>query len=253
MRRNRSIVAVVFGIAICVSRVIQADVVVPTYTTFGALPAANFNGTGIPNDAVAITTIIHGSNTITLGLTATPRYSSPSVTNNGAGDFYAQAGNDGGAPPRALWNFNYYMNISGGGTFANYTFKLLYDLDAAANNDSSTHGVFDFNAAILLFGGSGATGNVTTLQDSQNLTFSFLNTASPFITPPSPPVSFNPNSYGQYTFALQAYSGATLLGQSAIRVNAVPEPTAFFFGGMICGAVGLAFGAKKLAQTVFKK
>ena len=64
----------------------------PEFTTFGPLPGATFGGSGIPNDAVAITTIVDGTTTITLGLTAHQRFASPAVTNNGAGVFTAQAG-----------------------------------------------------------------------------------------------------------------------------------------------------------------
>ncbi len=59
----------------------------PKFDSFGPLPAATYGGTGIPNDPSAITTIVDGSNTITLGLTATPRYYNPAIKNDGAGTF----------------------------------------------------------------------------------------------------------------------------------------------------------------------
>ena len=76
-----------------------ATAVVPTYTTFGTLTGANFGGSGIPNNAVAITTST-ALNGVTLGLTATQRFSSPAVMNNGAGVFQAV-----GAPslPATTW------------------------------------------------------------------------------------------------------------------------------------------------------
>src|SRR5215469_8414331 len=84
-------------------------------TSFGTLSGATFGGTGIPNNAVEITTVNTtpngngASDTITLGLTATPRYQNPALGNNLAGTFSATAGaNDGlGNPPHSVgptWN-----------------------------------------------------------------------------------------------------------------------------------------------------
>lgn len=80
--------------------------ITPSYTTFGPLPAATFGGTGIPNSAVSITRVVNpsGGGDLTLGLTAHQRYDNPAVTNNGAGTFFAGAGNDSahGAPNYAI-------------------------------------------------------------------------------------------------------------------------------------------------------
>ena len=54
---------------------------IPNGGSFGSLPQATFGGSGIPNNAVQ-----RGRNVgnVILGLTATQRYSSPLVTNDGA-------------------------------------------------------------------------------------------------------------------------------------------------------------------------
>ena len=79
----------------------------PVYTnTFGTLSGATFNGNGIPNDAVAIST--NSESQIVLGLTATSRYMPNAVTNNGVSTFYAKTGNTNTASdPYATWNFDF--------------------------------------------------------------------------------------------------------------------------------------------------
>ena len=71
-----------------------ASPITPTYNdSFGTLSGATFGGSGIPNNAVAISTYTDDSgNVVTLGLTATPRYSAPAVGNDNAGTFYAMPG-----------------------------------------------------------------------------------------------------------------------------------------------------------------
>ena len=76
------------------------DQAVPTFDTFGPLPAATFGGSGIPNDSVAISThVIDGGPTITLGLTAHQRFFNPPLTN-----------------PSALfgakWNFGWFVDLA---------------------------------------------------------------------------------------------------------------------------------------------
>jgi hypothetical protein len=89
---------------------------VPVYDTFGPLTGANFGGTGIPNDTVAISSQFYdGDNLITVAMNATQRYDNPVVTNNGAGTFYAGTGSNikgpGAGTLGALWNWNYYIKV----------------------------------------------------------------------------------------------------------------------------------------------
>lgn len=201
--------------------VASASPVTPTYTTFGTLSGATFGGSGIPNDAVAITTINDGNNTITLGLTATPRYSAPAVGNDGAGTFSATPGSASG---KALWNFDFYYDATGG----DYIYKLLYGTDASSLSSFDPTLISD-NAATANNGG----------QNSENLVW-FLG-------------GFDPNAIGQYDFELQALDqSGEVLGQSAIVVNVgtVPDAasTALLLG---IGLVGLATysGRKNQLQT----
>jgi len=189
-------------------------------STFGSLSQATFGGSGIPNGSVQITTITNIGATldgITLGLTATPRYVAGELANNGSDTFYAVAGSQ--------WNFDFYASIAGGGTLANYSFKLLYGYAGTAMADL---GVWNLNA------GQPTTG--TLLQDSEYPGFSFLSTGvAGAVTPPTGGFTFNPNNTQNYVFYLQSFdAGNTMLGQSAINVNVapVPEPSSLALVGL---------------------
>jgi len=209
----------------------------PTYDTFGTLADATFGGTGIPNNAVAISTIQDGDNTITIGLTATQRYSNPAVINDGAGTFTAQAGTSGGL---ATWNFNYYINIAGGGTFADYKMDMYYDFDPAQGNTNLGR----FSYSEVYFGTFGP--GTTLIQDSQNLAFGWLTISDLDvfsdglgIYPPNG--TFDPYAIGEYSFKLDITNTASyaLVGSVAIDVNtvAVPVPGAILLGGLGVGLV----------------
>lgn len=229
----------------------------PVADTFGALPVTEFGGDGIPNDAVAISTLVDGGNTITLGLTATPRFVG-SVGNDGMGRFTALAGD--GDPGLARWNFSFYTNVDGGGSLADYRFELGYDLDSTAGNSLSTHGTIDFNASV--FGtaeaavpGSGpaALAGTTTVEGSQNLGFGYLTTGIPgVVTAPVPATTFDTADLGEYTFQLRVYDslvGGTLLDQVSISVSAVPEPTAALFGSLLAGGMGMTIARRRRSQS----
>lgn len=212
---------------------LSAAPIVPTYTTFGTLSGATFGGTGIPNDAVAITTI----GNVTLGLTAHQRYANPPVGNNGAGDFYAVPGGDVySSPPQpgyARWNFGWYVH-NPGSTW--YTVELRYDFDPGTGTDEANHGVFR-----QLIGQG-------TYQDSWNLGMAFLATPAIWLTGSvTPPThgSFNPNVNGEYTIALILRNLQNAeLGRAAIRVN-VGQVARVPDGGvtgalLLMGVLGLA-------------
>lgn len=201
------------AIALCLSSAptVSAIIITPAGTSFGSLPAATFGGSGIPNDDVQIANI----GNLTLGLTATPRYANPAVTNNGNGTFYANAGDDtaNGQPAYAQWNFDFYVN----GLADGQSVKLFYD-----NNGSGGNDVTSFFA-------------LPNYQDSWNLGMGFLSGGI-----------FDPNANGEYGFALVAYAnteaGAVELGRSAILVNVsdgstVPDggSTILLLGSVLAG------------------
>jgi len=230
-------------------------------TTFGSLPGATFGGTGNPNNAVEVTTITDGSgNTVTLGLAAQQRYENPALGNNGNGTYYAGTGANYGDPANptstanssilgSTWNFDFYASISGGGNLAGYTFVLNYPLTPGTPVGSL--GSINLNAAAvaaLVTGGATLSAaqayvsTLTTIQDSQNLNFASLATSVPGVVSP-PAGSFNPNATGDYTFVLDAYNaGGTLIGQSDITVDVVPEPTTMIAGALLL----LPFGVSTL-------
>lgn len=158
---------------------------------FGPLPQATFNGTpfssGIPNTAV----MRGGVGGVTLGLTATQRYTNPPLTNDGAGTFTALAGVDPGSPAGSLyarWNFDFYMS---GSTLGNYFYQWLYQFTPNGPVDG---GALGFGSAIV-----GAFG--TTYSDSWNLGMAFLaDPNNPNVAPPSG--TFDPNALGTYRFVL---------------------------------------------------
>lgn len=201
-----------------------AAAVTPTYDAFGTLASATFGGSGIPNDAVAITTLVVGGTStaplaVVLGLTAHNRFGTgPAVTNNGAGQFSASAGVDmvnppSPADPYALWNFAFYI---GGSNVSALNYQLLYDFNPGAGTDSAAHGTLSVPGAVVA-------ATPALQQNSWNLGMDFLAAAAPGVVPPAG--AFNPNSAGEYSFALIAFNQAGQeVGRSAIVVNVVPEP-----------------------------
>lgn len=225
----------------------------PIYQTFGTLPVT-FGGTGIPNNAVAASSVfLDGTTNITLGLTAHARYFNTPVTNNGAGVFYAGPGSNCGvatdpvgcpsANQGALWNFGFFMGVSGpGADLSDYTFTLYYDTDPGVNTVLANLGSINVNNAIIAGGGNPAT--MTVAQDSQNLLFNFLSVSIPGVIN-APGTPFNPNALGQYSFYLTATSNNTPIpfsvGTVGIDVQVVPVPAAvWLFGSGLLGLVGIA-------------
>ena len=219
----------------------QAQAITPVYTTFGTLAGATFGGIGIPNTAVAITTIPNATNDVILGLTAHTRFDAlPVTTNNSAGAFFTQSGVDGNAPspadPYAEWNVGFYI----AGNLNPYNIFFVYDFDPAAGNAQSTHGMgFCFTCS----------GSADLEQGSYNMGMNFLSAPVPgVLTPPSPVSTFNPSANGTYTFALIAYSKTTNLevGRSAISVTAVPEPGTYTM--MLAGLAAVAALVRRRAR-----
>ena len=189
--------------------------------TFGSLPANSFGGSGIPTNSV----MLGGVNGATLGLSATARYTSPTVTNNGAGTYYAAPGESTGGPSNtgfASWNFDYYVNKPSNSTDI---FTLYVDGDPATGNSLGDATTNSFVLGVL----------PANYFDSSNLKYGWTF-----------PASFNPNTPGQYSFALYQRSAAgEELSHVAMNVNVgtVPEPSSLALLGS--GFVGLAGFVKR--------
>jgi hypothetical protein len=215
------------------------------YDTFGAFPDATWGGSGIPNDAVAVSRqIVNGDVTITVAMSATQRFSNPTLGNDGAGTYFAGVGSNFGgnnesSSEGALWNFNYYINVDGinGATpvLTDYQFDLLYDLDPADNTPIGSLGIWDLTATV-----NSVDPSLTLAEDSQNLMFSFLTTGVPgFVTAPGG--VFDPNATGNYQFAIQVSGGGFNLETVAMEVQVVPVPAALWlFGSGMLGLIGIA-------------
>lgn len=213
------------------------------YDTFGALPAANWGGVGIPNDAAtAAQQIIDGSTTITIAMTAHERYFNAPVGDDGAGTYFAGTGQNCGvttdpvgcpsASQGALWNWAYYLDISGPGVLADYQIDIWYDLEAGparALGDLSGMGRINVTAYLL------ATAPATTnAQDSQNNLFGFLAVDNlPFVDAPA--TAFDPNATGFYQYAITVSKGGFPLDSVAMQVQVVPVPAAAWLFGSALG------------------
>lgn len=230
----RNLIPSLSAIALVVGLSLPAQAV-PIFDTFGDLPGATFGGSGIPTDKVAITEIaLSGGVTLTLGLTATPRFSNPSLGDDGAGTFFATPGlNDGlvGSPTvGATWNFSFYAGLSSG-TFADnpdVAVGLAYDTDPAPGVGS---GFMDLTFLLAAFGDPSATG---VIEGSENLAFDFLNIGPPIPGIFLPFTPFDPSATGVYEFLLFAEdfsSGATGVAAIDVIVSGVPVPGALVILG----------------------
>ncbi len=205
-----------------------AQSLAPSCPTFGLLPVT-FGGMGIPNTSVCQTTFTDtGGALITIGLTATPRPPGTTVTDDGAGSYRAEAGL--GAPaPLGLWNFSFYANIANNSLGHTYLFDLAYDTDSSNTNAVGTLGHLQ-----VLVGGN------STVQNSFNLGFGFINGGGPGTTVPSPNILYDANAVGLYTFSLQLTNVANPLatGGVSIQVQAdTPEPGTYALVGLGLAAV----------------
>lgn len=233
----------------------------PITHTFGQLPAdATFGGDGIRNNPAAITTIVDGASTITLGLIATQRKTANAgitdsegvdgsgIYNVNAGVYDGTAAND---PVKAAaeldfarWSFSYYINVVGGGV-DDYAFDLQYDFDPGTGTSSGELGSIRFAPAAASY----------LIQDSWNLGMDFLSGVPTLLAgvtlPTSPVTSFDATVNGEYSFSLIAYNRNNLnnpLGASSMVVNAVPEPaTLAMFALLTVGAAGAYRRKKRVA------
>ena len=213
----------------------------PIFDEFGPLDEATFGGSGIPNDEVAISSqFVNGTDTITVAMSATQRFSNPALTNDGAGTYFAGPGsNFGGAGQSsfegALWNFNYYINLesTSGNVLADYQIDLYYDFDTGFDTPISSLGSINITNSIL----GSPDPNAVLIEDSQNLNFAFLASSIPgFINAPGG--SFDPDELGEYNFAIQVSQPTSGFGVEtvAMDVQVVPEPASMMMMTLAAGS-----------------
>ncbi|HEY4082755.1 MAG TPA: PEP-CTERM sorting domain-containing protein [Burkholderiaceae bacterium] len=211
--------------ALTVASLSQAAALVPSFDNFGAnAPSNDFASPGmsISTDNVAMTSYDGGNGA--LFLSATPRYSSPALTNDGKGTFHAATGGNGegntfGRTNLAQWNFDFEINRGE----TDYTYKLFVDLDAGLGTDLSQYAVFTMDPSA---------------SDSSNL--GFFSTL------------FNPNADGEYGFMLAAFDDAGLqVADVSILVDVgnptsnVPEPAGLALVGIALAGAGFASRRRK--------
>ncbi|MEO7087100.1 MAG: PEP-CTERM sorting domain-containing protein [Gemmatimonadaceae bacterium] len=214
MRKQALVLA--FGLAV-------VGAAAPLHAQTGALcslPANSYGGSGISTDNsyCAVGGTVDG---ILVALSATPRYSSPAVTTDGAGTYFAGTGNSTGAPVDAgfsAWNFDYFTGgVVAGGPVAFFRLTVVGD----ASTGFTTPMTFDW------------TGNN---HDSTN--GGYLP-------------GFDPFAPGVYSFDLAEYSNADrtrLVQQVAIKVDVTGTPEPASLALMSTGLLGLGGFVRRRKQ-----
>ena len=217
------------------------------FDEFGSFPDATWGGDGIPNDAVAASMqIVNGADTVRVALSATERFSNPPVLDNGAAIYQAGIGSNCGVATDpvgcpsgnqgALWNWNYFVDVQGGGKLVDYQIDLWYDLDPdgpKAFGDLSGLGRINITASLIA---NGLT-ELTRIEGSENNLFDFLGTDIPGIID-APDVAFDPNAEGNYQYAITVSRFGFPVDTVAMEVNVVPIPAAAWLFGSALAALG---------------
>jgi hypothetical protein len=167
-----------------------------------------FQGTGTTNNHFTVDT----ENGIELGLRASLRKVGAITP---TGNLYtAPVGTKEGV---AIWNFEFSVNP--GSLLGTYSLLTI----------TGPGGILQFDPKVIP---DNKPNGGPLYQNSENLAFSWLGG----------PLNFNPYASGVYTFDLKLYSAnKDLLGDVAIQVNAVPEPSTWAM--LILGFAGIGFMA----------
>ncbi|QDS97823.1 hypothetical protein [Adhaeretor mobilis] len=222
--------------------VIAYDQNVTPEVIFGS---GNANG-GFTTDTVGV---------VELGLRAKQRFPAANVFNSdGAGGYTFDAGESSPGSGRALWNYEWSINTdtaTGSQKLADLTYRLDIDSDPAVGSasftsfdpmDGSNHtdGFFD-HAFGLNSTGNGA-GVVASDVASYNTALTTYNVAQNSWA--TVWAGLDTTAAGEYEIVLSAFDGATVVASTSIVVTAVPEPSAFLFGGLVCSVLGANYYRK---------
>jgi len=217
------------------------------YDEFGSFEDATWGGSGIPNDAVAASMqIVNGDDLLRVAMSATERYSNPAVGDNGEAIYSAEIGSNCGvdtdpvgcpsANQGALWNWNYFVDVTGGGVLGDYQIDIWYDLEAGAQRafgDLSGLGRIDITASLYAQGLE----NLTMIEGSENNLFAWLGTDQlPFVD--APDTVFDPNAVGNYQYAITVTRTGFPVDTVAMEVNTVPVPASIWLLGSAIGLLG---------------
>lgn len=203
----------------------------------GGFSDATFGGSGIPNDPMSwnlIDTNNDGAGDLLIAIGASQRYSSPVLTNDGSGNFFATPGDTDCTGASAActtdgprWNFNFFVeSLLGPIADVATGLGLTYELDP---NTPAT-------AFVNLFDPQA---NTQLVQFSWNLGFAFLN-AGTFGSVPAGE-TFDRQDTGTYGFSLVANgaNGDIAVDMSVTTANAVSSPsTLAIFGLSMLALVG---------------
>jgi hypothetical protein len=231
----------------------------PIFQNFGQFDPFTGLGSGIPNDAVAWSEFDFGQQRLTMALTATERYCTDPVANDGAGTFTANAGinavncSNVATTPGANWNFGLYFALDGDITFSDFFAGLAQSnqiLNVRFNYDTDPSAAISYGSIDIAAWALAAAGDSNVFQTSQNMHFSWLDNPL-YVAPPA--IDFDPNSAGTYNLSMSAWtmvedsngnpnSVAVPLESLAIDVNVVsrevsaPASIGVFSLALMCGA-----------------
>lgn len=211
------------------------------------------------------------ANGVEVGLRAKVRFNAANApentfNSNGAGTYEFQAGlpptGFGFAPgstSTATWNFEWSINSNYDGTSGYDLDDLSYvvRLDFDRGPGTSFLAFDQINLPSPAFGdhaiGDNTTANGAGISAGDRLTYETLlannnlaqNSWNMEFFDDGGAFFFDGSVSGEYEFQLEAFDNGVSVAMSTITVSVVPEPSAFLFGGLVCGVLGWNYSRKR--------